>query len=158
MHNQSTISNQTTRNADNADLQPLLPGPCAIGHVENVNGSDAAEVPAFVVTRAELLELVKYWEDIFLSRAFFIFQTGQIGSTDLRLAPFAERRVVRITESLGDDAVNAVQEVADGFAKRIGVTVWNKFCRYLGPGHLHGRRALLVTRPTGRRRGRHAAR
>jgi len=78
------MPNQTTINSENADLQPLRAGTLLIGCVDNVNGADALEVPEFVATRAELLELVKYWEHTFLSRAFFIFETRQFGSTDLR--------------------------------------------------------------------------
>jgi hypothetical protein len=141
MHNQSTLPNQTIMNADNTDLQPLKAGCCIIGIVENVNGADSHEIPDFVVTRAELLELVRHWEGVFLSRTFFVFETGQTGSSDLRLARFAERRVVRIIELSGDAPVNAANEVSDEFKRRTGAAVWNRFCTYLGPGHLHGRRA-----------------
>jgi hypothetical protein len=140
MRNRGTMSNQTTKNADNTGLQPRGGGRCVIGAVDNVNGANAVEVPAYVVTRSELLELVKYWEDVFLSRTFFVFKSGQIGSTDLRLAPFAERRVIRITNLLGEDAVNEVQCVMDEFAKSIGLAEWKRFCEYLGPGHLHSAR------------------
>jgi len=130
-------SNRTTMNADNADLQPLAAGPVLIGCVDAVNGTAAQEVPEFVITRAELVELAKYWEETFLSRAFFVFKTRQIGSTDLRVCPFAERRVARIIELLGDKAVEAVQEVEDEFARSVGVVVSKKFFKYLGPKHLH---------------------
>jgi hypothetical protein len=101
LQDQRTMSHETVINADNTDLQPLVEGPCVFGRVDNVNGPDAVEVPGFVATRAELLELVKHWEEVFLSRAFFMFETGQIGSTDIRLAPFAARRVVRICRIVG---------------------------------------------------------
>jgi hypothetical protein len=124
-------------NADNSGLQPRGLA-VKIGSVEMVNGSKATEVPQFVVTRGELLELVKHWEYTFLSRTYFVFTTDQIGSTDLRLAPYAERRVARIVRLLGDEAVRAVDEVMDGFAERLGSRNWEKFRRYLGPNHLHG--------------------
>ena len=94
--------------------------PC-IGCVEIVNGSAAREVPEFLPTRHELLELVKYWESTFLDRAFFMFQTRQIGSTDIRMGPFAERRVIRIIKLLGDEGIKAVRKVREEFEKSIGV-------------------------------------
>jgi hypothetical protein len=138
MSNQTAMTNQTNVNADNADLQPTMGGGglILIGYVHEVNGANALEAPEFVATRAELLELAKYWAGIFLSRTYFVFKTRQIGSTDLRTCPFAERRVVRIIIELGDDAVKAVKEVEDKFAKSLGVREWNRFRRYLGPGHL----------------------
>jgi hypothetical protein len=124
-------------NTDNANLQPLRAGPFLIGCVDDVNGGGAVEVPELVVTRAEALELAKYWEDIFLSRSFVAFKTRQFGSTDLRRLPFAERRVKRIIKVVGSDAHKAVHEVMFKFAKEIGVREWERFCEYLGPGHLH---------------------
>jgi len=132
------MNTTTNMNADNADLQPMgLPTVC-IGRVDIVNGSEAREVGGFIPTRAELVELAKYWEYTFLSRAYVVFSTDQIGSTDLRLAPFAKRRVTRIIDLVGIDGAEAVQQVRDEFASRVGARAWKRFCRYLGPGHLHG--------------------
>ena len=133
------MSIQTQINEDNPDLQPLTDGHLVyIDCVDAVNGAAARDVPEFVPTRAELLELLRYWESTFLNRTFFVFETGQIGSTDLRTCPFAERRVNRIIGLLADDAVKAVQEVRDKFAERVGARKWKSFCKYLGSQHLHG--------------------
>lgn len=129
-------------NADNADLMPLGSPQILIGCVGDVNGEGARDFPQFVPTRAELLELLKFWEDVFLGRAYFIFTTKQIGGTDLRLAPFAERRVTRIVDLLGKDAVDAVAEVRKQFAREIGERQWRRFSQYLGTNHRHnGKRA-----------------
>ena len=45
----------------------------------------------------------------FLQRAYFIFCTDQVGSTDLRLAPLAERPIMRIIGLLVQDAIQAVR-------------------------------------------------
>jgi hypothetical protein len=139
--NKSNDPMQTATNRDNAHFQPLTGNLCDgrvayIGYVDDVNGSPASEVPEFAVTRAELLELAKYWQNIFLSRTFFIFETDQIGSTDIRVCPYAERRVARIIELLGDEAIRVVREVEDEHAKRVGVRVWKEFRAYLGPKHV----------------------
>jgi hypothetical protein len=128
-----------TTNRDNAGLGPRNAGGVLIGCVEDVNGNGAREVPEFVPTRAELLELVKHWEFTFLKREYFIFSTSTVGSDDNRLCPFAVRRVMRIIELLGQDAIQAVQEERDAFAKSIGPRKWKKFCIYLGPDFLHER-------------------
>lgn len=122
-------------NADNTDLQPIND---RIGHVDSVNGNGAREVAEFVPTRAELVELAKYWEATFLQRKIVEFEFDQTGSTDLRLVPFAERRVIRIIDLVGSDAVEAVREVQNEFMRRVGARVWNKFCEYLGPLRVHG--------------------
>ena len=132
------MNTQINMNKDNADLKPIgLPTVC-IGFVDNVNGYGAREVAGFIPTQAELVELAKYWEYTFLSRAYFVFSTRQIGSTDLRLSPFAERRVTRIIDLVGVDAAEGVQQVRDDFASRVGARTWNEFCEYLGPHHIHG--------------------
>ena len=118
----------STVNADNVDLQPWG----CVGFDDIVNGPGAREVPDFLPTRTELLELAKYWELISLDTEYFVFATGQTGSTEIRLIPYAERRVARIVELLGDDAVKAVREVRNEFAKRVTTPTWEDFRRYLG--------------------------
>jgi hypothetical protein len=130
------MNTRRNMNADNAGLQPMTR--FCIGYVDFVNGDAAREVPGFIPTRAELVELAKHYESIFLDRSFFLFRTRQIGSTDLRLAPFAERRVARIIDLVGVDAAEAVQQVRDEFASRVGACVWKRFRKYVGPRHIHG--------------------
>jgi hypothetical protein len=149
MRGKPTNPNRTMMNAGNTDLQPPQAGGFVIGDVNNVNGADAFEVPEYVVTRTELREIARYWEDVFLSRAFFIFDTGQIGSTDLRIAPFAERRVNRIIGLLGQDAIDAVIEVRKQFARELGDDTWKRFCEYLGPEHVHSGRSNVDKRLDG---------
>jgi hypothetical protein len=119
---------------DHADLQQVG----AIGPVDIVNGAGACVVPRFLPTQAEAVELARYWESTFLHRAYFVFSTGQIGSTDLRLLPYAERRAALLICLVGRDAAHAVQEVRDEFARNLGTRRWKKFCKYLGAHHIHG--------------------
>ena len=122
----------STINADNQDLQATCVGPLVVGFVDKVNGPAAGEVPGYMPTKAELLELVKYWESTFLNTEYYVFATGQYGGTEMRLSPYAERRVDRILELLGDDAIKAVCEIRFGFAKGVGPRLWKQFCGYLG--------------------------
>ena len=71
-----------------------------------VNGDEAREIPEFTPTRHELLELVKYWTREATETRFFCWANQQSGSTEIRLIPFASRRVGRIAELIGEDEVN----------------------------------------------------
>jgi hypothetical protein len=117
--------------------QPIVGPWFAIGHVDSANGNGSREVPEFVPTRAELVELVKHYEDTFLSRAYFVFESGQITSTDMRLTSHAERRVAEIIALVGNDAVEAVGEVRNQLADRLGPDKWKRFMEYMGPNHSH---------------------
>jgi len=127
---QQTMSNKS--NEDSLGLEPLYAGNFVIGFVDAVNGPGAREVPEFKPTRAELLELIKYWKLNFLETNANVFSTGQTGSTERRLGPYAARRVNRIVELLGEDAIKAVHEVRKKFATRVGSQKWEIFCAYLG--------------------------
>jgi hypothetical protein len=125
-------------NADNRDLQPLSDHGITIGFVDEVNGPGAREVPEFTPTRTELLELVKYWTLIFLEWEHRRFETATAGSREVRMCPYADRRVYRIIELLGDDAAKAVHEVSNQFAERVEPLEWERFQEFLGSHHLHG--------------------
>ena len=117
------------RNRDNEDFQPIIVGRFVVGHVENVNGDGAREVPEYIPTRSELLELLKYWESEYLRTRYWLYATAQTGSTEIRLIPYARRRVDRIVELLGDDAVAVMQDARREFAAGLGTRRWAKFCR-----------------------------
>jgi hypothetical protein len=92
------------RNADNDATLPLLPNQCATGYVE-----EEEEIP-FMPTRHELLQLAVYWVRHVLDIEWSVFLLGQwaIGSSSIRA--FAFRRIDRIAEVLGEDAVSKVIE------------------------------------------------
>jgi hypothetical protein len=129
-------SRTITVNADNRDLQPSAGG--LIGFVNEVNGPGAREVPEYTPTTAELLELIKYWELKFLDTEYFMFEHSQAGSREIRLGPYAARRVARIIELLGDEGEKGVRGVRDDFAKSVGSSNWEEFCRYRGLTNLQG--------------------
>jgi hypothetical protein len=99
-----------------------------VGHVEEVNGPDSAEVPDFIPTRHELIQVVKYWEKLRLDHLFYYFLFGQTGSSETRRVAFAGRRVSRIARLLGDEEVRkAIQEVDAEFSKTIDPRGWAIF-------------------------------
>lgn len=111
-------------NRDNAALHPIGP----IGHVDQVNGPGAIEVPEFVPTRHELMQLAKYWATEAIDLNFFMFVHQQTGSDWLRRMHFAYRRMNRIAECLGDAAADQVWEEAEqAFAKTVGARAWRLY-------------------------------
>lgn len=111
-------------NRDNDLLHPWGP----IGHVDEVNGPGAMEVPQFVPTRHELFQLAKYWALTVLDMDFCYFCYQQTGSTEIRLGPFANRRINRIAEYLGASRVQEAWKAAeDEFAKTVDARDWHVF-------------------------------
>ncbi len=116
------------RNKDNNQLMPLGGRGVVIGSVEEVNGSGAAEIPDFVPTRHELLQLVNFWVKKALDYQYFDFLYAQTGSTELRLIPYAWRRINRIGELLGEERVKeAVEEAYAEFGKNQDQRYWEIF-------------------------------
>jgi hypothetical protein len=111
-------------NQDNELLQPWG----RTGHVDEVNGPGAVEVPEFVPTRHELFQLAKVWVTILLDMNFFWFLYEQTGCREARLKPFAIRRLDRIEKQLGEDLMDkACKEAEDEFAKTVDAEAWRVF-------------------------------
>ncbi len=99
-----------------------------IGCVDEVNGPGSIEFPSFVPTRHELVQLAKYWASVRMDLDFSHFIDGQTGSSEIRLGPFASRRIARIAAALGEDEVaKAVNEAYDEFGKRCDPRTWKVF-------------------------------
>jgi hypothetical protein len=99
-----------------------------IGCVDEVNGPGSIEFPSFVPTQHELIQLAKYWATVRTDLGFSYFVDGQTGSTEIRLGPFASRRIARIAAVLGEEEVaTAVKEAYDEFGKGIDPKTWNIF-------------------------------
>lgn len=65
------LENPSVRNADNDLLGAIRGRGVCTGFVDEVNGPGAEEFPAFVPTRNELLQLVKYWAKIAVDIDYF---------------------------------------------------------------------------------------
>ncbi len=119
---------RTECNPDSEGLGAIPAGPCLIGCVDEVNGKSAEEIPAFVPTRHELIQLVKYWIKEVLDLDFWWFLSQTTGSTEIRVRPFAIRRINRIADAVGDDQVRkAVRDVTDEYAQKASRDEWIVF-------------------------------
>lgn len=112
-------------NADNAWLEPVLG---CVGHVSEVNGSEAQEVPGIVLTRHELCVVVKYWTTQVIDYEFVdLFCYEQICSGGSRRQEFGERRIARIQDLIGEDAVRrAIDEATAEYGRNLGET-WRAY-------------------------------
>jgi len=119
-------------NVENEDNELLLAfstnGRFVIGSVDEVNGPGAQEIPDFIPTRHELIQLAKHWAREVVGIRWFEFVTGSTGSTEIRLRPYARRRIARIACLLGEDQIEAaVDEVYDQFRKECDEKSWDIF-------------------------------
>jgi hypothetical protein len=115
-------------NADNESVMPWGGEGFVVGYVDEVNGTEAAEVSGFVPTRHELILLVEYWERKALETEWWWFTTGQVGSSETRLRAFAIRRVNRIYDLIGQEEVQqAIDRVYAEFGKHVDRRHWDIF-------------------------------
>ena len=122
------VTMRKNRVVENADNELLLPSP--YGFVSEVNGPDAVEVPDFVPTRHELLQIARYWANVELDLEFLMATTGVVGSDWLRQTSFAGRRLGRIDRASGDDGVQrvvVVEQVRQEFSESVDPRWWKAF-------------------------------
>lgn len=99
-----------------------------VGYVEEVNGPDSVEMPEFVPTRYELLQLGKYWVTLALDLQFDFFLYAQTGSSEWRREVFAKRRVGRIAKILGREQVDKlIDQVYEEYGKKQDARAWAIF-------------------------------
>jgi hypothetical protein len=99
-----------------------------VGYVSEVNGPDSAEIPDFVPTRHELIQLAKYWASLDLEDLFYFFLLGQTGSSERQRVAFARRRICRIATVLGEEEVRkAIEEAEQKYSKTIDPRAWGIF-------------------------------
>jgi len=99
-----------------------------VGYVDEVNGPNSVEMPDFVPTRYELIQLAKYWATIVLDLRFDYFLYGQTGSSEYRRSVFANRRVARIAEILGEEEIHRViGQAYEEYGKKQDARAWAIF-------------------------------
>jgi hypothetical protein len=122
------LDNPAVRNADNECLGQLRGGGFTIGHVDEVNGHGAEEIQAFVATRHELIQLLKYWAKKAIDIDYDRFFYEQPGSSDRRVRAFGWRRVSRIAEIVGkEEGDEAVKQAYEEYGKGQHPRTWNIF-------------------------------
>jgi len=101
-----------------------------VGHVSEVNGTEASEIPEFVPTKHELIQLAKYWIGRSLDNDFFYFTYAQTGSSEWRTNKYADRRIDRAAEILSEDEMKQlIAEAEKDFKEKYGISDedWNIF-------------------------------
>lgn len=120
--------NDNKRSPDSEGLGIYGNDKFTLGYVDEVNGPGAVEMPGFVVTKHELVQLVKYWASTRIDIRFDWFVDQCVGSSETRLESFAGRRIARIAEVLGEDETSAaVQQAYAEYAKNIDPRIWKVF-------------------------------
>jgi len=85
------------RNADNDDLGPWEDLP--VGHVPEVNGPWAIEMPEFLATSGELLVLAEHWAGVAIERTF-VECANATNTDDWRRIYFGWRREESVRSSV----------------------------------------------------------
>jgi|SRR5271170_1123076 len=99
-----------------------------VGYVDEVNGPNSVEMPDFAPTRCELIQLAKYWTTIVIDLRFDYFLYCQTGSSEYRRSVFANRRVERIAEILGEEEIDRVIDQAyEEYGKKQDPRAWSIF-------------------------------
>lgn len=120
--------NGKIHSADSEGLGFYGNGRLTVGYVDEVNGPAAVEIPGFVATKHELIQLLKYWASIRIDIRFDWFTSKCVGSSETRLESFSGRRIARIAEVLGNDETSAaVQQAYAEYAKNIDPRIWEVF-------------------------------
>ncbi len=96
-------------NRDTASLGIMAAGPFRIGYVDAINGDDGREHPEFVATKHELKQLAFYWAQERLEEDFDYFVCQQSGSSEWRWSLYITRRLNRLFDILGDEAMREVR-------------------------------------------------
>ena len=104
---------------DNHSLGSVSPGS---------NGPGRTRFSQYVPTPHELLRLAEHWVEKLLAIETATFETGESGIDDLRAVLLARCRLRRITEVLGEEAVDEVRsKVEHQFRRRMGDRKWRIF-------------------------------
>jgi hypothetical protein len=99
-------------NRDTQGLGTMEVGCCTVGSVGPINGEDGKEVPDFVLTLHELKQLASYWMHERIDHDFDWFAYQQAGSSEWRWSVFISRRLNRLAEILGEEAMQQVSKDA----------------------------------------------
>jgi hypothetical protein len=108
-------SKGSNRDTEGLGAMAIAGGGLIIGSVDAINGQDGEEVE-FPVTRHELRALAAYWWTERLDHDFDWFVYQQTGSSEWRWSVYITRRLNRLDQILGEEAMD---KAFDGAAARI---------------------------------------
>jgi hypothetical protein len=113
------LRNSTGSNRDTKGLGIMTSGFFFVGRVDANKGKTGEEVPEFVATRHELIQLARYWTLEGIEHDFDWFMYQSTGSSEWRWSVYIDRRLSRLSEILGPDAMRQAHEDAiASFRKR----------------------------------------
>ncbi len=113
---------------DNKDLGAWCGRGSTMGFVDEVNGPRAEECQEYNPSRFELHLLAHHWAEVILDYEIDWFLHAISGSTSIRRRPYAQRRLARIEEIIGADAMNKIVKQLEEEARgRIGEEKWQIF-------------------------------
>ncbi len=96
--------------------------------VDEIVGEGGVEVPGCVVTKYELIQIVKHWAAEIVDQDFSYFLDGCTGSSEWRIREYANRRLNTIAKSIGDaEVTKAFRQVEDDFGKKVDARAWKIF-------------------------------
>jgi hypothetical protein len=110
------------------DLGPMRLGTFSVGFVDSIVGQGGVEVPKFVATQNEILQLVRYWASEIIDLDFDYFLYGCTGSSEWRTRQFANRRLNTISKFIGKAEVkNAFKQAEQEFGNKVDQRAWKIF-------------------------------
>lgn len=126
----SSDQNRKKLSEDSAFLGPMVGRGFCIGFVDEVNGPGGVECAEYVPTVHELRVLAEYWSRTEIDIDFDTFAFAQIGSTELRLGPYAGRRLGRIARLISEDTVREIhQKEEDRMRAKVDPAMWEAFVK-----------------------------
>lgn len=93
-------------NQSNEGLGPTGSPFITIGYVPRVNGEDAEEIPGYICSRHELIQLVEHWWAEVLWIVWKSRILGLEGSEESRVYIYAKRRIEQISSLIGEEQAN----------------------------------------------------
>jgi len=99
-------------NRDSKGLGAMSVGPFVIGNVDTICGEEGEEVPEFAATRHELKQLAEHWALERMEHDFYWFVCQCTGSSEWRWSVYIDRRLNRLSELLGPEAMQKVLNAA----------------------------------------------
>ena len=116
------------KNPDNEWLDPVQAGPFTIGYDEDIHGAGGTAVADYEPTKHELSIVARHWIRELLEIDIFWFLYQTTGSRKIRMRSYASRRLDRIADAIGEDAVNKIVCQEEDIARRrLGDRYWHIF-------------------------------
>ena len=99
-----------------------------IGNVPRVNGEDAEEIPGYVCSRHELIQLVEHWWAEVLWIGWKSRILGLEGSEEFRVYKYARRRIDQIGSLIGEEeAERGITAAESKFKNSVTEEHWRIF-------------------------------